>query len=240
MLRLDKWLAEMTEGSRAEVKKWIRQGRVYVNETKVQRPETKLDPDRDQVTLDGEQIIYEQFCYYMLNKPAGVVSATTDREHKTVIDLLQEANTQDVFPVGRLDIDTEGLLLLTNDGALAQALMHPSHEVNKTYLVKVPGIVPQEKLDQLRLGVKLEDGPTAPAIVNLRDYDHERGFTLFDITIHEGRNRQIRRMCDAIGFPVRDLKRIKLGPLQLSNLGRGKFRSLSEQELSQLRKAAKL
>ena len=123
---------------------------------------------------------------------------------------------------------------------LAQALMHPSHEVNKTYLVKVPGIVPQEKLDQLRLGVKLEDGPTAPAIVNLRDYDHERGFTLFDITIHEGRNRQIRRMCDAIGFPVRDLKRIKLGPLQLSNLGRGKFRSLSEQELSQLRKAAKL
>ena len=98
----------------------------------------------------------------------------------------------------------------------------------------------QEKLDQLRLGVKLEDGPTAPAIVNLRDYDHERGFTLFDITIHEGRNRQIRRMCDAIGFPVRDLKRIKLGPLQLQNLGRGKFRSLSEQELSQLRKAAKL
>ena len=92
----------------------------------------------------------------------------------------------------------------------------------------------------MRLGVKLEDGPTAPAIVNLRDYDHERGFTLFDITIHEGRNRQIRRMCDAIGFPVRDLKRIKLGPLQLSNLGRGKFRSLSEQELSQLRKAAKL
>ena len=87
-MRLDKWLAEMTEGSRAEVKKWIRQGRVYVNETKVQRPETKLDPDRDQVTLDGEQIIYEQFCYYMLNKPAGVVSATTDREHKTVIDLL--------------------------------------------------------------------------------------------------------------------------------------------------------
>ena len=90
------------------------------------------------------------------------------------------------------------------------------------------------------MGVKLEDGPTAPAVVNLRDYDHERGFTLFDITIHEGRNRQIRRMCDAIGFPVRDLKRIKLGPLQLSNLGRGKFRSLSEQELSQLRKAAKL
>ena len=176
----------------------------------------------------------------MLNKPQGVVSATEDKKYPTVLDLIADKKRKDLFPVGRLDLDSEGLLLLTNDGALAQALMHPSHEVNKTYLVKVPGIVPQEKLDQLRLGVKLEDGPTAPAVVNLRDYDHERGFTLFDITIHEGRNRQIRRMCDAIGFPVRDLKRIKLGPLQLSNLGRGKFRSLSEQELSQLRKAAKL
>lgn len=145
MLRLDKWLAEMTEGSRAEVKKWIRQGRVYVNETKVQRPETKLDPDRDQVTLDGERIIYEQFCYYMLNKPAGVVSATTDREHKTVIDLLQEANTQDVFPVGRLDIDTEGLLLLTNDGVLAHELLSPRKHVDKTYFVRIrPVICPMQ------------------------------------------------------------------------------------------------
>lgn len=100
--------------------------------------------------------------------------------------------------------------------------------------------MPQEKLDLLRIGVKLEDGMTAPAIVNLRDYDHDRGFTLFDITIHEGRNRQIRRMCDAIGFPVRDLKRVKLGPIQLQNLGRGKFRPLSEYELAQLKKAAKL
>ena len=129
---------------------------------------------------------------------------------------------------------------MTNDGALAQALMHPSHEVKKTYLVKVVGIVPQEDFDKLRIGVKLEDGMTAPAIVNLLDYDHEHKATLFDITIHEGRNRQVRRMCDAIGFPVRELKRIKLGPIKLSNLGRGKFRPLSENELAQLKKAAKL
>ena len=148
-------VAEMTEGSRAEVKKWIRQGRVYVNETKVQRPETKLDPDRDQVTLDGEQIIYEQFCYYMLNKPAGVVSATTDREHKTVIDLLQEANTQDVFPVGRLDIDTEGLLLLTNDGALAHELLSPRKHVDKTYFVRIAGNLSDADVKQLEQGMDI-------------------------------------------------------------------------------------
>jgi|GEM_PF-63319 len=199
-----------------------------------------FDADKVSISVDGKPIAQEAKAYYMFYKPRGVVTTMSDPQNRrSIADFVQNLPER-VFPVGRLDFNTEGLLLLTNDGALAQALMHPSHEVNKTYFVKVPGIVPQEKLDQLRLGVKLEDGPTAPAIVNLRDYDHERGFTLFDITIHEGRNRQIRRMCDAIGFPVRDLKRIKLGPLQLQNLGRGKFRSLSEQELSQLRKAAKL
>ena len=241
-VRIQKVLAEQGVCSRRAAEQLIREGRVKLNG----RPVTvgdKMDTLKDLLTVDGQKVYVpkkSEKYYYMMYKPRGYITTTNDeRGRKTVMDLIADVPVR-VYPVGRLDKDSEGLLLLTNDGALAQALMHPSHEVNKTYLVKVPGIVPQEKLDQLRLGVKLEDGPTAPAIVNLRDYDHERGFTLFDITIHEGRNRQIRRMCDAIGFPVRDLKRIKLGPLQLSNLGRGKFRSLSEQELSQLRKAAKL
>ena len=145
---------------------------------------------------------------------------------------------QRVFPVGRLDYNTEGLLLLTNDGALAQGLMHPSHEVNKTYRVGVPGIVPQEKLDMLRIGVKLDDGMTAPAMVTLLEYDHARNMTLFDITIHEGRNRQIRRMCDYIGFPVRNLKRIKFGTLSLKGLSKGKMRELDDAEVENLKKAA--
>ena len=235
--RLQKILAAAGVASRREAEKIITAGRVRVNGKVVTELGCKFDASKVRISVDGKPIAQEAKAYYMFYKPRGVVTTMSDPQNRrSIADFVQNLPER-VFPVGRLDFNTEGLLLLTNDGALAQAL---SHEVNKTYLVKVPGIVPQEKLDQLRLGVKLEDGPTAPAVVNLRDYDHERGFTLFDITIHEGRNRQIRRMCDAIGFPVRDLKRIKLGPLQLSNLGRGKFRSLSEQELSQLRKAAKL
>jgi 23S rRNA pseudouridine2605 synthase len=158
---------------------------------------------------------------------------------RTVADFLQDSKER-VFPVGRLDYNTEGLLLLTNDGELAQKLMHPSHEVNKTYVVKVPGIVPQEKLDLLRVGVKLEDGMTAPAFVNLIAYDHEKNSTLFNITIHEGRNRQVRRMCDFIGFPVRELKRTKMANLNVNGLGKGRYRELTEQELAELKKVARI
>ena len=215
MLRLDKWLAEMTEGSRAEVKKWIRQGRVYVNETKVQRPETKLDPDRDQVTLDGEQIIYEQFCYYMLNKPAGVVSATTDREHKTVIDLLQEANTQDVFPVGRLDIDTEGLLLLTNDGALAHELLSPRKHVDKTYFVRIAGNLSDADV-KTRQGMDIGDEKlTLPAKVSCLEQFPEGQEQTVMIKLREGRYHQVKRMFAKVGHPVLYLQRVSMGTLYL-------------------------
>ena len=226
MLRLDKWLAEMTEGSRAEVKKWIRQGRVYVNETKVQRPETKLDPGRDQVTLDGEQIIYEQFCYYMLNKPAGVVSATTDREHKTVIDLLQEANTQDVFPVGRLDIDTEGLLLLTNDGALAHELLSPRKHVDKTYFVRIAGNLSDAD-------VKL----TLPAKVScLEQFPEEQEQTVM-IKLREGRYHQVKRMFAKVGHPVLYLQRVSMGTLTLDDsLKIGEYRELTADEIAALKR----
>ena len=234
MLRLDKWLAEMTEGSRAEVKKWIRQGRVYVNETKVQRPETKLDPDRDQVTLDGEQIIYEQFCYYMLNKPAGVVSATTDREHKTVIDLLQEANTQDVFPVGRLDIDTEGLLLLTNDGALAHELLSPRKHVDKTYFVRIA----DADVKQLEQGMDIGDEKlTLPAKVScLEQFPEEQEQTVM-IKLREGRYHQVKRMFAKVGHPVLYLQRVSMGTLTLDDsLKTGEYRKLTADEIAALKR----
>ena len=190
------------------------------------------------LSASAKPIKRERKAYYLFYKPRGVVTTMSDPQgRRTIADYVKDL-PQRVFPVGRLDYNTEGLLLLTNDGALAQCLMHPSHEVNKTYRVGVPGIVPQEKLDMLRIGVKLDDGMTAPAVVTLLEYDHARNMTLFDITIHEGRNRQIRRMCDYIGFPVRNLKRIKFGMLSLKGLSKGKMRELDDAEVENLKKAA--
>lgn len=238
--RLQKILAAAGVASRREAEKIILAGRVKVNGKKITELGSKFDAAKCRITVDGKAIAAEKKAYYIFYKPRGVVTTMSDpQKRRTVADFMQNLPER-VFPVGRLDYNTEGLLLMTNDGELAQKLMHPSHEVNKTYLVKVPGIVPQEKFDLLRIGVKLEDGLTAPAIVNLRTYDHDKNYTLFDITIHEGRNRQVRRMCDFIGFPVRELKRIKMGPLTLSGLSKGKFHVLTEAELAELRKAAGL
>lgn len=237
--RLQKVLAAAGVASRREAEKYILGGRVKVNGKVVKELGTKVD-EKCFITVDGKPIKREHKAYYLFYKPRGVVTTMSDPQgRRTVADYVKDL-PQRVFPVGRLDYNTEGLLLLTNDGALAQGLMHPSREVNKTYRVGVPGIVPQEKLDLLRLGVKLDDGMTAPAIVTLLEYDHERNMTYFDITIHEGRNRQIRRMCDYIGFPVRNLKRIKFGTLSLKGLSKGKMRELNEDEAETLKKAAKL
>ncbi len=236
--RLQKILAEAGIASRREAEKIITSGRVRVNGRLVTELGQKFEPGAN-ITVDGKRIAGEKKVYYVFNKPRGVVTTMSDPEgRRTVADYLKDLPGR-LFPVGRLDYNTEGLLLITNDGDLAQKLTHPSHEIKKTYLVKVPGIVPEEKLDLLRIGVKLEDGITAPATVNLREYSHERNYTIFDITIHEGRNRQIRRMCDFLGFPVRDLKRIKLGPLNLNNLQRGKFRRLSDDETDLLKGCVK-
>lgn len=238
--RLQKILASAGIASRREAEKIILAGRVKVNGKLVNELGCKFDPQKCRITVDGKPITQEAKAYYLFYKPRGVVTTMADpQKRRTVADFMNDLPER-VFPVGRLDYNTEGLLLMTNDGDLAQKLMHPSHEVNKTYVVKVPGIVPQEKFDLLRMGVKLEDGVTAPAIVNLRTYDYEKNYTVFDITIHEGKNRQVRRMCDFIGFPVRDLKRIKLGPLTLSGLAKGKFRKLEPQELAELKRAAEI
>lgn len=235
--RLQKILAAAGVASRREAEKYILAGRVKVNGKIVKELGTKVG-EKAFILVDGKPIKREKKAYYLFYKPRGVVTTMIDPQgRRTVADFTKDLPER-VFPVGRLDYNTEGLLLLTNDGDLAQKLTHPKHEVNKTYRVTVPGLVPQEKLDLLRIGVKLEDGITAPAIVTLIGYDNEKSNTTFDIVIHEGRNRQVRRMCDFIGFPVRQLKRIKLGNLTLQGLKRGGYRILSEDEVNALIKAA--
>ena len=232
--RLQKVLAQAGVASRREAEEFITAGRVKVNGKVVKELGTKVGPDAF-IMVDGHPIHRERKTYLLFYKPRGVVTTMKDPEgRKSIADYVKDI-PQRVYPVGRLDYNTEGLLLLTNDGELAQAMTHPSHEVNKIYEVTVPGIVPQEKLDLLRVGVKLEDGMTAPAIVDLIGYDYEKHLTRFNVTIHEGRNRQVRRMCDNIGFPVRYLRRVQMGSLTLDGLRRGDCRELFNEEIETLR-----
>lgn len=236
--RLQKVLAAAGICSRREAEKYIADGRVKVNGKTIREMGYKVG-EKAFILVDGNPIRTEKKVYYAFYKPRGVVTTMSDPQgRRTIRDFCSDL-PQRVFPVGRLDYNTEGLLILTNDGDLAQILSHPKHEVAKTYRVTVPGIVEQEKLDKLRIGVKLDDGMTAPAVVTLLDYDFEKNTTMFDITIHEGRNRQVRRMCDSIGCPVRTLRRIKFATLTLQGIGKGKMRTLSEREVEALKKAAK-
>ena len=237
--RLQKVLAQAGVASRREAEEYITAGRVKVNGKVVKELGTKVGPDAF-IMVDGHPIERERKTYLLFYKPRGVVTTMKDPEgRKSIADYVKDI-PQRVYPVGRLDYNTEGLLLLTNDGELAQAMTHPSHEVNKIYEVTVPGIVPQEKLDLLRVGVKLEDGMTAPARVDLVGYDYEKNLTRFNVTIHEGRNRQVRRMCDHIGFPVRYLRRVQMGTLTLDGLRRGDCRELFNEEIEDLRIACGL
>ena len=237
--RLQKVLAQAGVASRREAEEYITAGRVKVNGKVVKELGTKVGPDAF-IMVDGHPIQRERKTYLLFYKPRGVVTTMKDPEgRKSIADYVKDI-PQRVYPVGRLDYNTEGLLLLTNDGELAQAMTHPSHEVNKIYEVTVPGIVPQEKLDLLRVGVKLEDGMTAPALVDLVGYDYEKNLTRFNVTIHEGRNRQVRRMCDYIGFPVRYLRRVQMGSLTLDGLRRGDCRELFNEEIEDLRAACGL
>lgn len=234
--RLQKVIAAAGVASRRECEKIILAGRVKVNGKVVQELGTKVGV-KAFITVDDKGINKETTLkYVLLNKPRGVLTSMKDPQgRKTVADIVKNIPER-IFPVGRLDYNTEGAILLTNDGDLMQRITHPSHEVIKTYLVLVPGLVPDEKLDILRLGVPLEDGLTASAFVELLDRNKNSNTTEFTISIHEGRNRQVRRMCDFIGYPVRQLKRIKIANLTLEGLKRGQFRELTEEELETLEK----
>lgn len=237
--RLQKFLANAGVASRRSCEGMIVNGLVKVNDRVVTELGTKVDPERDQIVVGGERITAcEAKVYYILYKPRGYVSTLHDeRDRKKVVDLLKGVGAR-VYPVGRLDYDSEGLLLLTNDGALTYALTHPKHQITKTYLVRVEGVPTGENILKLARGIVLEDGPTAPAEVRLVGSRDNKG--LLEIIIHEGRNRQVRRMCEAIGHRVIRLQRTKVGPLALHDMKPGQFRPLSRNELRELFSAAGL
>lgn len=240
--RLQKVIAQAGIASRRHAEDMILQGRVQVNGAVIRTLGTKVTP-LDRILVDGLplQLQRNKYDYYLLHKPTGYITSVTDPQgRKTVMDLMKTI-PQRVYPVGRLDYDTSGLLLLTNDGELAHRLMHPSYGVEKTYRVEVREKIPEQALGWLEKGVELEDGKTAPARVREVSPKGQGSLPSYEITIHEGRNRQVRRMFKAIGFPLVTLKRIRFGPLQLDgHLTHGKFRSLSPQEVQQLRQAVKL
>jgi 23S rRNA pseudouridine2605 synthase len=229
--RLQKILARAGLGSRRASEALIAAGRVRVN-GEVARLGDRADPETDRIEVDGAVVgVRAGLVHYLLNKPAGVVTTASDPQGRPTVVGLVPADPR-VFPVGRLDADTEGLILLTNDGELAHRLTHPSFGVEKEYLVEVEGRATRGVLRRLREGVDLEDGRTAPARASLV------GDRLLRVTIHEGRKRQVRRMCDAVGLPVRRLVRVRIGPITDRRLAPGQWRSLEQEEVRALERAA--
>jgi len=235
-VRLQKLLASAGVASRRKAEAWVRAGRVRVNGRVADLGES-ADPRTDRVELDGRPVRLESPEYWVLNKPRGALTTTRDPQGRpTVIDLLPpEARRQRLFPVGRLDRDTRGLLLLTNDGEVAQALLHPARGSEREYRVSVRGALPSEAVERLRRGVTLDDGPTAPARVSALRRDARRDATTFHLTVIEGRKRQIRRALRALGHPVVELVRVRMGPLRLGLLPEGASRPLRPAERRALR-----
>ena len=235
-MRLDRYLADLGCGTRSQVKKDIAGGLAAVNGVTVKRPEEKIDTEKDQVTYNGRTVTYEKYEYYMLNKPAGVVSATEDKRDTTVLDLIQEKQRKDLFPVGRLDKDTEGLLLITNDGSLAHQLLSPKKHVKKTYFVRIEKPVSPEDVKMLEDGLDIgEEKKTLPAEIS----HLSPGKTSLCLTIKEGKFHQIKRMFQAVDNKVLYLKRLSMGSLMLDeNLAPGEYRPLTEEEIERLKEHA--
>jgi 16S rRNA pseudouridine516 synthase len=233
-LRIDKMLANLGYGSRKDVKKLLKDGAVVVNEQKVKDGKQHVDPDKDVVTIYGEEVVYREFIYLMMNKPPGVISATEDSQHETVLDILEpEDLVFSPFPVGRLDKDTEGLLLLTNDGQLSHRLLSPKKHVPKTYFAVINSEVTEEDVAAFKRGVILDDGyETKPGELKII----KSGLTSdIELTITEGKFHQVKRMFEAVGKRVIYLQRLSMGPLQLDDtLELGEYRELTDEELKSL------
>ncbi len=229
-LRLDKYLADMGLGTRSEVKQAVRKGRVQVNGQTVREPEYKTETETDQVWFNGQPAAYREYEYYMLNKPAGVISASEDPRERCVVDLIESRKRKDLFPVGRLDKDTEGLLLITNDGGLAHRLLSPKKHVDKVYYARVQGRVTQEDAELFRRGVDIgEKKQTLPAELRILNAGE---ISEIELTIREGKFHQVKRMFHAAGKEVLYLKRLQMGPLRLDeSLKPGEYRTLNMQEL---------
>ena len=234
--RLQKILSRAGVASRRASERLMLDGRVTVNGTIVRELGTKANPDRDDIRVDGRRVkIADRFRYILLHKPRGYVTTRSDPERRPIVVDLLSGVREYVYPVGRLDFDSEGLLVLTNDGELAARLMHPRHEVPRVYEARVLGIPDAKDLKRLASGGIVEDRPTAPSLVKLVHAGKDSA--VLEITLREGRNRQVRKMCDAIGHPVSRLKRIAIGPIRDSRLKPGQWRDLSDKEVGLLRSA---
>ena len=235
--RLQKIIARAGIASRRAAEEMILNGRVTVDGQTITELGGKYDSSRHKICVDGKPLNFaEKKVYYLLNKPKGYLSTAKDeRGRRTVLDLLPEVSER-VYPLGRLDNNTEGLLLISNDGDLMNGLLHPRYKVNKTYVARVAGIPTEKSLDKLRQGIKLEDGMTAPAVVKMLETSDSEAKV--EITIHEGRNRQVRRMFTAIGCDVLALKRVKFAGLTLKGVKRGHYRPLTDEEITELYKIA--
>lgn len=237
MERLQKVIAHAGLASRRKAEELIKEGRVKVNGTVVKELGVKVGPN-DRIEVNEVPLQKEVPVYFLFYKPRGVISAVTDDKNRKVVTDYFPHVEERIYPVGRLDYDTSGLLLVTNDGEFANVLMHPKHEVDKVYVAKVKGIPLREQLRKLEKGIMLEDGKTAPAKTKVLSADKRKQTAIIEITIHEGRNRQVRRMFDAIGHPVLKLKRERYGFLTLHGLSAGDARELTPHEVKQMRALA--
>ncbi len=240
-MRLDKLLAHTGFGTRKEVKKIIKDGYIEVNGVVEKNAGAKVDPDVDDVRVGGERILYEEFVYFMMNKPAGVISATEDYVHETVLDLLEPADlVQEPHPVGRLDMNTEGLLLLTNDGQLTHQLTSPKREVDKEYYAMIAGIVTEEDVQAFAEGLAINDSDgefeALPATLEILEVDEEAETSEIVVTVQEGKFHQVKRMFEAVDKKVLYLKRMRMHTIELDeNLELGEYRRLTEEEVENLK-----
>ncbi|QIB26042.1 pseudouridine synthase [Caloranaerobacter azorensis] len=233
-MRLQKYLAMCGIASRRKSEALILQGRVKVNGKVIDELGYKIDPDTDIVLFDNKRVIKkENYIYIALNKPEGYITTVKDQFNRpTVLDLVKNINER-IYPVGRLDYDTSGLIFLTNDGDLTYRLTHPKHEVEKVYIAKIKGIPTEEELNKFRNGLKIDDYITSKAKIEvLKKYNN---YSIVKITIHEGKNRQVRKMCEKINHPVISLKRVDIGKINLGNLKKGNWRYLSKKEIEYLK-----
>lgn len=238
-MRIDKLLSNLGIGTRSEIKKLIKQKQVKINNNLVKNGKEQVDPEIDKITVNDQNVSGQLSRYYMLNKPQNVITATTDASQRTVLDLIDKTDlVKDLAPVGRLDKDTTGLLLLTNDGQLAHRLLAPHKHVDKTYQATIDGIVTSETVNEFKDGIKLKDGTLyKPADLKIISTLEDKNQSKIEITITEGKYHQIKRMFAACGMHVATLKRISMGPLTLdASLDEGQYRPLSDTEIQTLLK----
>lgn len=232
-MRIDKFLSEMNIGSRKEIKEAVKKGRIKVNDIVIKSSDLKISPDKDEIFYDNKLIKYVEYEYFIMNKPGGVISAAKDDIDTTVIDLIKTNTRDDIFPMGRLDKDTEGLLIITNDGEMAHRLLSPSNHVKKIYFAKIEGKVTDEDILKFKEGLTLKDGTvTKPSDLKIILSDE---ISEIELTIYEGKYHQVKRMFASVGKKVVYLKRICMGDLYLDeSLKTGEYRKLSEDELKKL------